>query len=375
MSSLDELRLHYDQRDLSARKWKSRGGTVVGYTCLTTPEEMLYAAGFLPVRIVGSPTEPITLADQYLEDILSPRYRSMLDLYLKGRYDYLDGWFIARQEDSAIRLYYTFKSFREIRPTNIFWLDKVRKRSRRDFKYLVGELGRVRDCLEHEFFLRITDDALAKAIEVYNENRQLLRRVDDLRREDPPRISGEEFFQVTNAGFWMSREEHNRLLKQYLQEVDQRPGHKEGVRIALAGSIIDNLELIKFIEEAGGVVVTDSLLNGTAYFAEDVIVDPKFSPLEALAEHLLYRRPSPHVIPPSDFDDYFIGKVKEANVDGVIFWILRWEDGVGWHYPDQKDMLDELSIPHLLLEMQELHLVAPERLKIRVETFIESLKK
>lgn len=374
MEALETLQKCYINHDEWARNHKRQGGKVIGYTCLSTPEELLCSTGLVPVRITGSPDEEISVANSYLEDIVSPRYRSMLDLYLKGKYDYLDGWFLARQEDAAIRLYYTFKAFSEIRPANLFWLDKLRKKGLRECAYMTDELKRVRDRLENAFFIRITDNALAAAIDLYNKNRELLRKVDNLRKQDPPLISGKEFFQVTNAGFWMSKEEHNCLLEEYLGQSVHRKPRKPTVRIALAGSIQDDLSVIDMIEKAGATVVTDTLLNGSAYFAQDVVLDSNSSPLQALAEHLIYRRPSPVAIPTDDFDQYVIEKVKEADVAGVIFWILRWEDGVGWHYPDQKAMLDKLGIPHLLLDMQEPRLTAPERLNTRIETFIETLR-
>jgi len=38
-----------------ARQWKQRtGGKVIGYFCTYAPEELMYAAGILPVRILGS---------------------------------------------------------------------------------------------------------------------------------------------------------------------------------------------------------------------------------------------------------------------------------------------------------------------------------
>ena len=38
-----------------ARQWKARtGGKVVGYFCTYGPEELMYAANILPVRILGS---------------------------------------------------------------------------------------------------------------------------------------------------------------------------------------------------------------------------------------------------------------------------------------------------------------------------------
>ncbi len=41
MSALEMMKKHYEQRDLSARQWKGKGGKVVGYFCDSVPEEMI----------------------------------------------------------------------------------------------------------------------------------------------------------------------------------------------------------------------------------------------------------------------------------------------------------------------------------------------
>jgi len=45
----------YTKRHDYAREWKKRtGGKIMGYFCTYAPEEIMYAANILPVRILGS---------------------------------------------------------------------------------------------------------------------------------------------------------------------------------------------------------------------------------------------------------------------------------------------------------------------------------
>jgi hypothetical protein len=45
----------YNARHEYAKEWKKKtGGKVLGYFCTYVPEEILYAANVLPVRILGS---------------------------------------------------------------------------------------------------------------------------------------------------------------------------------------------------------------------------------------------------------------------------------------------------------------------------------
>ena len=55
-----------------AKAWKQRTGEkVVGYLCTYVPEEIIYAAGILPVRILGS-HEPQGLTEPYIFSMYCP---------------------------------------------------------------------------------------------------------------------------------------------------------------------------------------------------------------------------------------------------------------------------------------------------------------
>ena len=45
----------FENRHEYAKEWKKRtGGKVIGFLCSYAPEEILYAAGILPVRLLGA---------------------------------------------------------------------------------------------------------------------------------------------------------------------------------------------------------------------------------------------------------------------------------------------------------------------------------
>ena len=61
-----KFRAWYAYRHEYARVWKERtGGKVIGTFCTYVPEELICAAGILPVRILGS-HEPEDITDQHI---------------------------------------------------------------------------------------------------------------------------------------------------------------------------------------------------------------------------------------------------------------------------------------------------------------------
>jgi benzoyl-CoA reductase/2-hydroxyglutaryl-CoA dehydratase subunit BcrC/BadD/HgdB len=71
--------------------WKDQGKKVIGYVCSYVPEEILYAADILPVRITGKGVDDTSLADSYLTRVNCTFARCCLEVGLTGGFDFLDG--------------------------------------------------------------------------------------------------------------------------------------------------------------------------------------------------------------------------------------------------------------------------------------------
>ena len=86
-----EFRKIVKQRHEYARDWKKRtGGKVIGYFCTNVPEPLIYAAGILPVRIMGTGESTID-AEKYIHPMWCSFCRDCFAQGLRGHYDYLDG--------------------------------------------------------------------------------------------------------------------------------------------------------------------------------------------------------------------------------------------------------------------------------------------
>src|SRR5665647_1717560 len=74
-----------------AAEWKNVSNRkVFGCIPMYFPDEIIHAAGALPVTLFGS-DEPITMADKHLMTNACHPFRSTFDSLLKGKYDFLDG--------------------------------------------------------------------------------------------------------------------------------------------------------------------------------------------------------------------------------------------------------------------------------------------
>jgi benzoyl-CoA reductase/2-hydroxyglutaryl-CoA dehydratase subunit BcrC/BadD/HgdB len=104
-SSLEQVQQIYEDRARRARRLKAEGRSLIGYLCSFTPVELITAAGLIPYRFTGGRAESITQADVHLERIACPYTRSILDLALKKKYEFVDGFVMPHSCDNVVNLY------------------------------------------------------------------------------------------------------------------------------------------------------------------------------------------------------------------------------------------------------------------------------
>jgi benzoyl-CoA reductase/2-hydroxyglutaryl-CoA dehydratase subunit BcrC/BadD/HgdB len=170
----------------------------------------------------------------------------------------------------------------------------------------------------------------------------------------------------------MLKEEHNKLLTQFLSGADSIP-ERDGVRIFIEGSDLDNTQFYELVESCNAMIIAENSNWGNRYF--DDPVDESADPMEALADRY-HARPSRLRTQTSEQRvDHCIRKAIEAKAQGTIFYLLEWDPSLAWDQPDQKKVLDEKGIPSLCFSDQKYSLSNPDRanLKINIEQFIQTI--
>jgi benzoyl-CoA reductase subunit C len=165
---MEKFKEWYEKRHEYAKEWKKKtGGKVIGYFCTYVPEEILYAAGVLPVRILGS-HEPQDVTEPHIFGMYCPFCRDCLAQGLKGRYDYLDGIMIAQ---SCLHIRQTFTSWKLHIPIDFsYYLPMPNNvQSKRALSYLTGELRALKEALEKWTGKTISDEDLNRGIEIMNK--------------------------------------------------------------------------------------------------------------------------------------------------------------------------------------------------------------
>jgi len=349
-----------------AKRWKKEGKPVVGWTCTYTPEEIIYAANALPIRILGS-LERIPLADAYLPQNVCSFCRSCFDQALRGKYDYLDGYIVSNTCDNCGMMYDMWKY--HVKVPYFYFINTPHTRSKKAHDFFYEEVRRLKESLENNFKIDVSKESLKNAIKVYNENRVLLKKVYDLRKNDPPLISGVEALEIVLSSMLTSKEEHNRLLKQLLSQIKSRTDTpKSRARLLVSGSVMDNTEMMKIIEGTGANVVADDLCTGSRYFWD--LVNSTADLLHAIANRYLDKIPCPFTVHSEDRFRHTLEMAKKYDVEGAIIFVLKFCDTHLFDAPILVEELKAQGLPVLYLEWEHA-MSGIAQLKTRIEAFIE----
>jgi benzoyl-CoA reductase subunit C len=374
MSSLSPLERFSQvaaERHPYAGEWKERtGGRVVGYLCTYVPEELIYATGALPVRVLGS-REPQDVSESHIFGMYCPFCRDCLAQGLQGKYSYLDGLVNAL---SCMHIRQTYDSWWRNLPLSYHYYMFVpaHVQSRHAQACLTGELGEFQRSLEEWTGKPITEEDLWQAIQVYDTNRSLLRQLYELRKAPYPPISGAEVMEIVLASQLMDKEEHSRLLEEVLRQLPQvGEGVEPPVRLMVLGSENDDTEFVRFVEALGARVVIDDHCCGSRYFW-NLVPGPNGPPLQALAARYLDRPPCPHkdLVERRRFQ-HVLQLAQDYQVQGVVFTHQKFCDPHEFDFPSLKARLEERGIPSLMLEFDAT--LPTGQFGTRLEAFLEML--
>jgi benzoyl-CoA reductase subunit C len=353
------------------RQWKSRtGGKILGCFCTNTPEELIHAAGFLPVRILSSPS-PLSLSAKHLQSYSCSLVQSTLEAGLRGDLSFFEGAVFPHTCDSIQRL---SDIWARNLPFAFHWdvVLPVKLHTESARTYLLRELARFRRGLEELAGSPVSEEDLAESIALFNRNRALFRKIYDLRSEDPALFSAVEFYSLALCAAFLPKEEANPKLQQLLDAAAfRKKPSSSGLRLFIAGSVCQHFPVFDLFDHGEVSVVGDDLCTGRRHFAEDA--PESGNPLEALAARLLRRVPCPCKHNPEiDRAADFLQRIEEARARGVVFLLLKYCDPHAFDYPYLKEKLDQNKIPSLLLEIEP-GSVPLGALDTRLKAFVETL--
>ena len=224
MTIMETFRKYVNERwnyALLAEAWKNSGGKVVGYLDANAPEELIMAAGCLPLLMTGDPASGTESGGKHLDGKATSTVRHLYEAILTGRYEFVDLILNIGGDKWLSNAYNFLTAEKMLDPTlkygEVYYLERLRGTFKQHRDYNLDRLKDFREFLEAFTGKKITDESLEKAFEITNETRALLKRVSELRRADLPRISGSEALTIYLASMLMPKAKFNELLREFLE--------------------------------------------------------------------------------------------------------------------------------------------------------------
>ncbi len=372
---MDRFREIVDKPYEKLKQWKEANKKkIVGCSPMHFPEEMIHAAGMLPV-VLQETDETITTGFSYLYPFFCGITRNLIDIGVKGQLSFLDGLIYA---DICVQNRTAASILRQNLPAiHVEFAQLPSSFTRKGvMENTVRELDRIKASLERLAGRKIDDKSLKQSILVYNKNRSLLRRLRDLRKADPNLLSYRDMQVIVQSSMLMPKEEHTEILAKLLAEMEgAKPSSVKGNKLFLSGHLCQSLkaDILDLMEGVGGIIVDDDLYTGYRYYAVDAEMNG--SPVEALAKrHLEKSLPVPtRTGLPMRWEKYIVNRVKASGAQGAVVLLVKFCEPHLFYYPFIKDALAEAGIPHIMVETEH-EVVSLEGVRTRLQAFIEMLK-
>ena len=354
----------------TVKRWRERGGKVVGHFQVNFPEEIVHAAGLLPFKVRGAPIEAVH-SDSRFGSYLCSILKTSLELALSNTVPL--EMFVTHPICDAARNLAAVWGRNVSYPCQILYLPQ-NANSPHSVIYLRGEYDRLKRSIEEISGSAITDDALRNSIVVFNENRMLMRELYEIKKNTPWLISADEAYVLVALAGLIPREEHNDVLRALLPQIRTREKRtQDKVRVVFEGGFCEQppLDLIRAIARSC-YVVDDDLLIGLRWLLEDVSLDG--DPLMNLAEAYLERSsysPVQHDLRKPK-EKMLLDRIRNARADAAIITAAKMcEPGLEEQVAYTR-ALDEAGIPYFVGEFEE-SMTSFDSMEIQLETFVENI--
>ncbi len=359
-----------DEEYPTVKRWRDAGGKVLGHFQVYFPEEIAHAAGFLPFKIRGAPVDAVH-ADSRFGSYLCSILKTSLEIALSGAVE-LDMFVTHPICDAARNLAGVFGRNFEY-PCQILYLPQ-NANSRHATSYLRDEYDRLKQTVEDVAGTSVSDDDIRGSLEVFNENRRLLRELYATKRDTPWAISADEAYVLVAVGGMIPREEHNELLKAVLPAIADRPARRQDkLRVVYEGGFCEQppLDLIRSIGRSC-YVVDDDLLIGLRWILEDVPTDgdPLLNLATAYLESSSYSPVQHDLRKPKE--KMLLERIRAADAQAAIITAAKMCEPGLEEQVAYIQALEREEIPYFVSEFEE-NMTGFDGLEIQLETFLENI--
>lgn len=361
------------------------GRKCIATVCENVPEPLLNLPGLFSVRLRAPRTGSMEMATYYMTSFLCEYTRALLERAIEGGFNFVDA-LIAPDGCSMIN-----------RCVENMELLKTMGQGKDDFFFQYMEIPMkcddnglnlyVLQCKNHilkplseKMHIDVSDAAIRQAVAEHNEVCRLIREIGEYRKGDEPKITGYEYHILTMATYCAPKYLIMDKLRETLEEIKERkpdPKGKYRARVAFVGSEVDDVDVIRLVEECGAYVCVDRFCYGSFPGRDEIILNDAEDALTQICREYMMRGQCPRYMDQAKIQarrKYVADLANEYGADGIIYEQIKFCDP--WAYERMVGSVvlrEDYGYPVLSVD-RPYAIGSSGQMRTRVQAFVESIE-
>ena len=346
-------------------RWKSVSGRkAAGCIPIYVPEEILHAAGMLPVTIWGNEFSPAS--SEGVPPFVCSVVGGMVSAIRSGKWEEIDAWVFPSTCDTIQNAFEVLFPPHDGRPRFPFVFPASADAPGAP-EYMLDRVEAFREWAGTVSGREVSEGALERSVRVYNENRRVFALLEERMAETPGSFSGTELWAYARAGMALPKEGHTEILKKALSRSREVPGPTRA-KVFLTGMVATG-PVMEALDAARAAIVGNDLALGNRHYSGSADESGDMS-LSLVRRHL--RRDPCSTLHGSGRAriERLIERFAWSGADRLLMLRVRQCEPESGDIPDMAAECRGRGIPFLCLDI-DLHAEERASARVRIEAFIE----
>jgi len=378
LKSLAKLDCLLEERPAEIAEAKENGRKVLGYFCSYVPEEIVHAAGIIPIRLARrGKNAAVSLGNTYLSSSSCPYACSCVGIKKGKRDPYFQAVDVIADAPACMQMRRVVEVWEKYFSVTVIPIAFPRKfYSKKGLAYFSESLKILASELSKITGEVVSSQALKDSVALYNRIRDRQRILYENLKADVPKLGWEDVLNVIRAGFVLDRIKYADFLEELVTEMNQlpHPPRSSSLRLMVAGGMMapgDNT-LTNILKSLGETFVMDELCSGSRGIY-GTVNEPT---LEAIGRRYLENVPCSSLPYPHIEGDprmkHLAELIRDYRINGFVYYTLRFCDAYSFKAKHISRLIREMGVDfiHLSSGYQESD---EGQIKTRLEAFVEIL--
>lgn len=385
----DLKHLYYFERLLEdayndlVRQAQGEGKLCIAYTCENVPEPLLNLEGTFSARLRAPRTGSMEMGTYYMTSFLCEYSRALLERAIEGGFNFADCIITPDGCSMMNRCVENMELLKTMDKEKFFYeyMEVPMKADDNGLNlYVLQCKNHILKPLAQNFGIDTSDAAIRKAVEEHNRVCRLIRAIGEYRKGDKPTITGYEYHIITMATYAAPKYLLIDKLEETLEELKTRQPDERSpfrARVVLVGSEMDDVDVVKLIEDSGAYVCADRFCYGSFPGRDPIVLTEDEDALTQICRQYMYRGQCPRFMNQAKIQErrrYVADLAKEYGADGIIYEQVKFCDP--WAYEKMVGshvLREDFGYPVLSVD-RPYSIGVSGQLRTRVQAFVESIE-